>query len=276
MRTKTKLIPIILAVILILAIFTNFYVVASNVETDQGDGQGDKTEEEIEGGEDNGQGEGLIIATQVREKAKDMKQLREMIQERKQELQSETESMNEGKQKIYRNQNRVREAVHALLAMEDLVGGIGPQVSEIARNFSNSINKTISAEERIQTRGRFARFFIGGDVETANELFNEVTQNHERLRELKQLRADCDCDEEVEQELQEQIKELKQEQIRLHKLANEEYQYKGLFGWLNRNRKLIGGERDEYGCLGSAGYEWCEATQICQRFWEEPCETSEE
>ncbi|MCJ8350115.1 hypothetical protein [Moritella sp.] len=32
--------------------------------------------------------------------------------------------------------------------------------------------------------------------------------------------------------------------------------------------KPIGGDRDEYGCLPSAGYLWCERTQRCERSWE--------
>ena len=35
---------------------------------------------------------------------------------------------------------------------------------------------------------------------------------------------------------------------------------------------LLGGDRDEHGCIGSAGYQWCEAKQKCLRIWEEPCE----
>jgi len=35
---------------------------------------------------------------------------------------------------------------------------------------------------------------------------------------------------------------------------------------------LIGGQRDEYGCLGPAGYSWCEKKQKCLRVWEEACE----
>jgi hypothetical protein len=34
---------------------------------------------------------------------------------------------------------------------------------------------------------------------------------------------------------------------------------------------LVGGDRDEHGCIGSAGYTWCEAKQKCIREWEEPC-----
>lgn len=37
------------------------------------------------------------------------------------------------------------------------------------------------------------------------------------------------------------------------------------------NRPLIGGDRDSHGCIGSAGYSWCESKQKCLRIWEEPC-----
>lgn len=35
---------------------------------------------------------------------------------------------------------------------------------------------------------------------------------------------------------------------------------------------LLGGDRDEHGCIGSAGYSWCELKQKCLRIWEEKCE----
>ena len=35
---------------------------------------------------------------------------------------------------------------------------------------------------------------------------------------------------------------------------------------------LVGGDRDEHGCIGSAGYTWCEEKQKCLRVWEEECE----
>lgn len=34
---------------------------------------------------------------------------------------------------------------------------------------------------------------------------------------------------------------------------------------------LPGSDRDAHGCIGSAGYTWCEAKQTCLREWEEPC-----
>ncbi len=30
----------------------------------------------------------------------------------------------------------------------------------------------------------------------------------------------------------------------------------------------VGGDRDEHGCIGSAGYQWCERTGQCERPWE--------
>ena len=35
---------------------------------------------------------------------------------------------------------------------------------------------------------------------------------------------------------------------------------------------LLGGDRDEHGCIPSAGYIWCEKLQKCIRPWEEKCE----
>ena len=37
------------------------------------------------------------------------------------------------------------------------------------------------------------------------------------------------------------------------------------------NRPLLGGDRDEHGCIPSAGYIWCEELQECIRPWETPC-----
>jgi hypothetical protein len=37
------------------------------------------------------------------------------------------------------------------------------------------------------------------------------------------------------------------------------------------NRSIVGGDKDEHGCIGSAGYSWCESKQKCLRSWEENC-----
>ncbi len=34
---------------------------------------------------------------------------------------------------------------------------------------------------------------------------------------------------------------------------------------------LVGADRDAHGCIGSAGYSWCDLKNKCLRTWEEPC-----
>jgi len=155
------------------------------------------------------------------------------VQEQKRVMEQELQGMSEKGQKVYRNQNQVREAVHALLALEGVTGGIGQQVSAVAKEFNNSVQATIRAEQRIETRSGFTRFFAGGDAAAAKELEQETTRNRERLQQLQQLHDSCaDCGTEAKTMLQEQIKTMEQEQTRLRELADKEQKSKGLFGWM--------------------------------------------
>lgn len=36
-------------------------------------------------------------------------------------------------------------------------------------------------------------------------------------------------------------------------------------------KQVVGGDKDEHGCIPSAGYSWCESKNKCLRVWEEPC-----
>jgi hypothetical protein len=42
------------------------------------------------------------------------------------------------------------------------------------------------------------------------------------------------------------------------------------------NENMVGNDRDEHGCIGSAGYSWCVSKNKCLRVWEEGCPTSED
>jgi len=41
-----------------------------------------------------------------------------------------------------------------------------------------------------------------------------------------------------------------------------------LLGSAGCTQKLLGGDRDNHGCIGSAGYEWSPEKQQCVRPWE--------
>ena len=196
-------------------------------QTGQGTGQGQQIETRNQGEEGN-----LTIQTQQRVRARNVSELRNMIQERSQEMNQELKNLTKSEEKVYKNQNTVRLAVHSLLAMENLTGGIGKNISQIAREFNNSVRATIKSEEKIQNRNRLVKFLFGGDDEAAGEMEQEVNQNQERIQNLKQLKEKCNCTEEVNAILQEQIQNMEQEQNRLQELAQNEKKSKGLFGWL--------------------------------------------
>lgn len=129
------------------------------------------------------------------------------------------------------DRNQVRLAVHALLGAENRTGGIGENVSAIAREINNSVRKTFEAEEQIRTRHGFIRFLFGGDTEAARLIEEEAQRNQERATELRRLIGNCTCDNETRTMLQEQVRTIEQEQDRLRTLASEEMQVRGLFSW---------------------------------------------
>jgi hypothetical protein len=171
-------------------------------------------------------------SVQVQERENLRSQANQLIQQKKDELKEELKQVRAEVKSVYENQNRVRLAVHVLLNIENLTGGIGKNVSAIAREFNNSVQATLNAEERIQTRNSIMRFLFGGDESAAANLTAEVAQNQLRVQELNQLRNQCDCDNETKAMMQEQIQEMEQEQTRLQELAQNESKSKGLLGWL--------------------------------------------
>ncbi len=241
----------ILIIGLILALLPSFVLAKNENSGSQGNGSGitvSTTENTISNqNQVSNQGENHNITEQEREeagnsqgeqnrtRAHNITELKQQIQERKQEMKEELESMPKKEQKVYKNQNLVREAVHNLLDMRDLLdlkGGIGQNVSEIAREFNNSVQSTIKTEEKIQKRSMIVRILLGGDEDSADEISQEVIRNTERIQELKRLKEQVREDEELKGILQEQIQQIEQEQNRLQELTQKEKQSKGLFGWL--------------------------------------------
>jgi len=174
----------------------------------------------------------LKVKAQARTQAQNATELRAMIQAEQKNMTQVAANTRAAMQEVLQNQNTVRLAVHTLLAAENLTGGIGPQVSQIAQGFNNSVQATINSEERIRTRSVFVTFFAGGDTEAADEILRQVQQNQVRITELNQLMNECVCNAGVKEIIEEQIQALSQEQVRLQTLAQQEKGNRGLFGWL--------------------------------------------
>lgn len=162
------------------------------------------------------------------------------IKHRESELDAEASSTeNDSEQEALKNQNEVRLAVHALLASKGLLGGIGPEVSQIAQNLNSSVTSTVAAEVKISSRGWFARFFFGGDKQSAQDILNQTDQNQQDIQKLNGLIASCtNCSPDLKTLLQDRLNVALAEQTRLQAVAKAEIDARGLFGilfgWLQK------------------------------------------
>ena len=64
----------------------------------------------------------------------------------------------------------------------------------------------------------------------------------------------------TQQRLDEEAKRMEMEQNRLELLKQAQER---------REEMLVGGDKDEHGCIPSAGYTWCESKEECLRPWED-------
>ena len=160
-------------------------------------------------------------------------QLEQMIQMRKEELNQEEASTSPQDQKIMKDANQVRLAVHALLASRDLLGtnGIGKQVSQIAQEINRSVATTTDAETQIKARGFWTTLFFGGDTQAADAIKQEVAQNQEHIQALTQLLNDASTSAQVKATLAAQVQTMQQEQDQIQALANQQASLWGLFSW---------------------------------------------
>jgi type II secretory pathway pseudopilin PulG len=139
-------------------------------------------------------------------------------------------NVSSGERDRIKNENEVRIAVTTLLDVEDLSGGIGRNVSAIARDFNNSASSVRKIEDRIQSRSSFVRLFFGGDQEAARELANQTAQNNARIVELRQLINNASLNSEVRATIEDQVRIIQLEQERLQQLSTREQEDRGLFG----------------------------------------------
>jgi len=183
------------------------------------------------------QGDMKQLANEYR--AKSVEELQGFINAQKElaeeELEEKKEAIKEKVQKQLQEENEVRIAVHTLLAMKNLTGNIGQQVSEIAREFNNKINQSTELKQQADEKKGLARVFTGGDEETAQKLKQEANNIQEKVRELKSLQEEANLNQEVQTILDEQIQTLEEEERRLEQLAKKESK-RGLFGWLWKNK----------------------------------------
>lgn len=165
------------------------------------------------------------------EQATSLDDLKQKIEIRKNELTQEAASSTPERKDIVENANPVRLAVHSLLASKDLLGGIGSQVSEIAKQMNDSIATTTNAEAKVQARGFITRLLFGGDSTSAEVIAQAAAKNQENITKLTELLAQANVSANVQATLKAQITALQTAQARLQALAEKEQKAWGLFSW---------------------------------------------
>ena len=130
-----------------------------------------------------------------------------------------------------RNPNEIRDTVHSLLAIENRTGGIGPQVSALAREFNNSADASQQYKNQIKNRDVISRFFFGGDQQAAAELANLTAQNQARISEIENLMNTTSLDADTRSMMNEQLQVLQKNVDFDQQLSKQEKQDRGIFGW---------------------------------------------
>ncbi|MCF7798390.1 hypothetical protein K9M74_00645 [Candidatus Woesearchaeota archaeon] len=147
------------------------------------------------------------------------------------EVEAKREQLKKKEQTILEEQNRVHVAVQSMIAMENMAGSIGENISTLAKEMNNRIKNITSLKEQAATKSGLARFFAGGDKEAARELHKQAKEFGEKIIQLEALKQETTLDEDALVIYEEQIEALKQETQRVLQEAQQEAD-RGLLGWI--------------------------------------------
>lgn len=158
-------------------------------------------------------------------------ELRAKMEWDKQDIDRDDASTTPEERDVVKRANPVRLAVHALLDSRELLGGIGQQVSEIAKEMNDLNATTTRMEIKMHSRGFLTRLFFGGDKDSAEIISQMVKRNQELITTLTTLLDQTTLSVNMRAMLTEQITALENAQIRLSNLAQKEEHAWGFFSW---------------------------------------------
>jgi uncharacterized protein with FMN-binding domain len=186
--------------------------------------------------DDTGKGDVTNIQVKIKEetskKHTDVTVLKVKITEREAEIEQELHVAGVKDQEILQNQSSILVGVQALREVNELVSVNAANITRIETQLRQSLMNTTQAEVRIKERNQIIRFFIGGDDRAARQILGDLDQNQDRIREMEQLVAQCNCSQDVQDVLRDRLRNMTREQDRLQTLAQEEINDTGFLGVL--------------------------------------------
>jgi hypothetical protein len=136
------------------------------------------------------------------------------------------------------HRSAVAEAVKGLLeASRNLASGedrgIGEEVRLIAQSQNDSRKKVAVSLDKIEAKGRVAKFFFGPDFAGIENVKKEINANNERIVKLKNIEAEVG-DAGIKAQIGEQFRALEKENENLKTDVEVAENTTSLFGWLMR------------------------------------------
>ena len=131
------------------------------------------------------------------------------------------------------NMSNVAKEVEKLLADETITGGIGEQVSEIAKNQKQAQEQIENQYNKMKSRGRFLKTLIGPNREAVEETKQIMQQNQQRINELQELSVE-NLTPEQQENVQGLIDSLTSQNVALQQEVSLEEQVQGIFGWITK------------------------------------------
>lgn len=152
-------------------------------------------------------------------------------QESSQSGQDETDESKGRSETARQHMSTVAQAVEELLTTQGAKGGIGQQISEVARQQQQAQQDIGGQLDKLEARRGWMKTLFGPDYKAIKNLEQQMEQNQLRIRQLEQLQAKV-TNEAEQTQIQEVIQALIEQNTALQEQVQAEEQAGSLLGWL--------------------------------------------
>lgn len=125
----------------------------------------------------------------------------------------------------------VAQTVEELLTTQGAKGGIGQQVSEVARAQQQAQQEIEGELDKLEVRQGLMKKLFGPDYKAIKNLSQQIERNRLRIRQLEQLQTQV-TNQADQTQIQEAVQTLVEQNTALEEQIQAEEQIGSLFGWL--------------------------------------------
>ncbi len=184
---------------------------------------------QIQSGSTTGASVGVQVQQQTKIQNKDSTSTGSQVQNKEQ-----VETKNQmGSTTSTQRRSEVANAVQEMLQVAERNGGIGQQVKVIAQNQTQNQEKIEASLEEAQSRGDFAKFFIGPKYSEINDAKELLAQNREEIKQLNQVKNQL-MNQADQEKLLEQVQVIEEANLEIENSLDEAQKGFSLFGWAFR------------------------------------------